>query len=68
MKTVEHYICEICGGEYNDKRVAEACEKCHKQPKEITGARYLSKAQNGQGYPVSITVKMSDGTHQIYKR
>lgn len=68
MKKVEYYVCEICGTEYNTKIKAESCESCHCRPREIIDARYLNKAQNNSGYPITITVKMADGTHQIYKR
>lgn len=68
MKEIKRYVCEICGTEYSEKITAQNCEKCHKRPESITNARYLSKAQNGSGYPVAVTVRMSDGTHQIYKR
>ena len=68
MKVVEKYRCEVCHTEYADRKQAEACEKIHKLPTKISGARHLSMAQNGTGYPVSITVKMSDGKEVIYKR
>lgn len=68
MKVIEKYRCEVCHTEYSDKRKAEACEKCHKKPVKISGARYLSMGQNGTGYPVIITVKMSDGKEVTYKR
>lgn len=68
MKKVEHYICEICGTEYNDKNKAQTCEKGHCKPIEIVRAHYLSLANNYKGYPNNITVKMADGTEQIYKR
>ena len=68
MKEVKHYMCEICGTEYAEKNMAEDCEKCHKRPELISHIRYLSKSQNGSGYPVAITVRMNDGTCQIYKR
>ncbi len=68
MIEVKHYICEICGTEYRDKAAAESCEKCHKCTVEITKQRYVSKSQNGAGYPVALEVQMSDGTFQTYKR
>ena len=30
--------------------------------------KYISMGNNQKGYPVSITVKMEDGTEQIFKR
>lgn len=68
MKVLENYLCEGCGTEYSDRNLAEDCEKCHKQPVSIVRVRHLSKGQNGAGYPVSITVKMSDGKEVVYKR
>lgn len=68
MKEVKHYICEICGTEYNEKSKAEACEKGHKKPVEITNADYISISNDRKGYPMRITVKMSDGTVCIYER
>ena len=68
MKEVKHYICEVCGTEYNDKSKAQACEKGHKNPVEIIDARYISIGNDNKGYPTSITVKMSDGSERIYKR
>lgn len=68
MKEVKHYICEICGTEYSDKAKCQQCEKTHCQPKEIVKSKYIGYINNQKGYPVSITVKMSDGTEQVYKR
>lgn len=68
LKEVKHYICEICGTEYNDKTKAQHCEKGHCKPLEIIKARYLSAGNNANGYPLEITVKMADGTEQKYER
>ncbi len=68
MKVIEKYRCEVCQTEYTDRKQAEACEKCHNHPVKIIGTRYLSMNQNRAGYPVCITVKMSDGKEIIYKR
>ena len=54
--------------EYNDKAKAQRCEKGHCKPIEIVKSRYLSIKDNQKGYPLEITVKMSDGTEQKYKR
>lgn len=35
MKEVKHFICEICGTEYNDKNNCLKCEKGHKTPVKI---------------------------------
>lgn len=68
MKEVKHYICEICGTEYNKKNKAAMCEKGHCKPVEIVKSRYLKFDDNRKGYPLEITVKMADGTEQKYKR
>ncbi len=68
MKVIQRYQCDVCHTEYTDRNRAEACEKSHKQPAKIVDARYLAMAQNGAGYPVSVTLKMSDGKEVIYKR
>lgn len=68
MREVRHYICEICGTEYNNKSKAENCEKRHCKPIEIVKCRYLSIDNNMKGYPIEITVKMADGIEQKYKR
>lgn len=66
MKEVKHYICEICGTEYNDKNKASDCERSHKTPTEITDMRYLSKSQNLKGYPHKIEIKFADGSKKWY--
>lgn len=68
MKVIEKYRCEVCQTEYNDRKQAEACEKSHKQPIEIIRVRHLSMGQNGTGYPITVTIKMSDGKEVVYKR
>lgn len=68
MRKIERFVCEMCGTEYKDKRMAESCEKCHKKPVAIIKSRYVSKSQNGAGYPVTVEIQMSDGTFQTYKR
>jgi hypothetical protein len=68
MKEVKHYICEMCGTEYNDKIKAQQCENGHKKPVEIIKASYVSITNDNTGYPMRITVKMSDGSEQIYRK
>lgn len=57
VKTVQHYICEVCGTEYKEKVKARECEDRHKQPVKIVSCRYRP-----------ITVRMNDGKDVIYKR
>ena len=68
MKEIKHYVCEICHTEYNERQKAIDCEKKHCKPIKIVGEKYLSLSQNMKGYPTSISVKMTDGTIQTYKR
>jgi len=68
MKAVQEYQCEVCHTEYAKKEDAVSCEKNHKIPQSVAGARHLPKAQNGTGYPVTVTVLMSDGKEVTYKR
>lgn len=50
MRKVEHYICEACGTEYNDKKRCEQCEKGHIKPVEIWRLRFISIDKNSKGY------------------
>ena len=68
MQEIKRYRCDCCGTEYANRENAKACEKNHKRPTLFVAARYISKGQNDSGYPVTITVRMSDGTLQTYKR
>ena len=68
MKTVQKYQCEVCHTEYAKKEDAVRCEKNHKVPQTIVNARHLPIGQNGTGYPITITVRMSDGQEVTYKR
>ena len=68
MKEITKYWCEICHTEYANKTACSKCEQSHVTAEKIVGQRHLSLSQNGKGYPVTVTIKMSDGTEQIYKR
>ena len=68
MKTVQKYQCEVCHTEYAAEKAAQECEASHRLPLSIVNVRHLSKGQNGTGYPVSVTVRMSDGKDITYKR
>lgn len=68
MKAVQKYQCEVCHTEYVSEKSAQDCESSHKIPLSIVHSRHLALSQNGTGYPVSITVRMSDGKDITYKR
>ena len=67
MKEVKHYICEICGTEYNEKKKCENCEKGHNKPKKIVKAKYRAISQNALGIPTHIDVEMENGKVYTYK-
>lgn len=68
MKKLEQYQCEVCGTVYNNRAAADLCEKNHKTVTGIVGTRHQPRGVNMKGYPLSIDVKMSDGTIITYKR
>jgi hypothetical protein len=68
MKKVEHYICELCGTEYNDKKKCEECETGHVKPTEIDDATWIAIKRDGSGYPTKVHIKMSNGNTITYKR
>ena len=65
MKKVEHYICDFCGAEYDNKTDCLLCENKHKMPLSIESKRYNAF---GQKYPSVLYVKMDDGEIIEYKR
>ena len=68
MREVKHYICEICGTEYNNIEKCERCERSHRVQKYITKTRYLPITQETKGYPVAVDIVFEDGTTKTYKR
>lgn len=68
MKEVKHYICEMCGTEYKDKKRCNDCEHGHVRPVAICQARYIPISDNAKGYPLSISIEMEDGEVVLYKR
>ena len=68
MKRIDLYACEKCGTQYKDAASALMCEKNHKSPVSISGARYISYGSDKTGYPVTITIKFDNGEGCIYKR
>lgn len=68
MKEVKHYICDVCGTEYKDKKMCIECEKGHHKPKKIDGATWVPMKNNGSGYPTRVHIEMSNGEVITYKR
>lgn len=68
MRTVEHYICEVCGTEYRNPATAKACEGGHKKAVEVIGYRYRPISDDKTGYPQTVTVRMDDGKTLVFKR
>lgn len=68
MKKVEHYICEVCGTEYNDKKKCEECETGHVKPKRIYSSTFITINRDRSGYPTKVSIEMGDGKIITYKR
>ncbi len=68
MKAVQKFQCEVCRTEYAAEKAALECEASHKFPLTIVNARHLPKGTGRDGYPVSVTIHMSDGKDITYKR
>lgn len=68
MKEVKHYVCEICGTEYNDKPKCTACERGHKKPVRIIKSKYHPITSNALGIPSTIEVEFENGSKFEYKR
>lgn len=63
MKTVQQYICEVCGTQYADKEQAEKCESNHKKDLKIANARYLPITSDASGLPTTITIEYKEGKY-----
>ena len=68
MKEIKHYICEICGTEFNDRSKAKKCESGHISCKKIVNERFYPVTADASMLPIEITVEMSDGKLVTYKR
>ena len=74
MKTVQHYICEICGTMYANEKTAKDCEAYHIKPKNVINKANDHKdwipitqsASSFYKYPKRIKVEMQDGSIQKY--
>lgn len=74
MKKVEHYICDICGTEYADEKMAADCEAYHVRPHKIHKSfdkrdwipfKAANESEAGK-YPKRINVEMQDGSVWTY--
>lgn len=63
MKKLELYECEYCKTQYKEENDALECESRHTTVDHIGECRYIASAQ----YPISVEIRMSDGSHRIYK-
>lgn len=68
MKTIELFVCEICGTQYNDKAKCKECEKAHKYPTEVVSCKHLPYTSDRSGYPIRVVLKMNDGKEVEYHR
>ena len=70
MKKIELFECELCRAQYGSESDAKKCEAWHVLPKEIVGSRAIAMRVGNEGdkYPKTINVSMSDGKILTYKR
>ena len=69
MKTLQLYVCEICGTRYESEDECRRCEESHKAPIRIVKEQYRSLKYDGDKYPypISILFEMSDGENLWYR-
>lgn len=66
MKTITHYVCEICETEYETEAECRKCEEFHKKPVSIVSAGYLPYTHPTNAYPTNLVVEMEDGVRRVY--
>lgn len=64
MKTVEHFICEICKEEYKEKDKCMECEDNHRKPIGIVSSKYSPIRLDKTGLPITITIEVEGGKEQ----
>lgn len=68
MKEKILFECELCHTQYAAKIDAQCCENNHKRVISIYAERFLSEKQDGSGYPIDVTLVMSNGEKIKYRR
>lgn len=68
MDILTRYQCQHCKTQYADRDTALKCELGHKQPVGIKAAHYHSFNNDATGYPITVDVKMKDGSTVRYQR
>lgn len=68
MKEKVLYECELCHTQYAAKIDAQCCENNHKRVISVDAERFLSEKQDATGYPISVTLVMSNGVKIKYSR
>lgn len=68
MKQVELYVCDYCKTQYSSPAAACECEANHKKPVRILEVQFQPIGMNRTGYPTYITVELSDGSRQKFRR
>lgn len=64
VEKVMKYICETCGGVYDNEADAKDCEGSHKELVERGELAYYAF----DPYPEYLQIDFNDGTRQTYKR
>ena len=68
MKEVMHYVCEVCGTEYDNKYECARCEKGHRMPVKFIGSKYQPITINALGIPDVISIEFDNGEVYGYHR
>lgn len=68
MKEKILFECELCHTQYAAKIDAQSCENNHKRVISVGAERFLPEKQDNSGYPIDVTLVMSDGRKIKYHR
>ena len=63
MIEVKHYICEICGTEFDNEGECRRCENGHIKPVKFNGWSYYASS-----VPKVICIEFDDGNEYAYRR
>ena len=67
MKEIKLYVCEKCGAQYSIEENAKKCEQHHIESVEIVKEKFLPYNISSSGYPIKLSVRMSDGKIITYR-
>lgn len=61
MKSLQLYVCDICGTQYKDKEECKMCESGHMKAMKIHDMMFDACRKNVVNYPDKVQLEMSDG-------